>query len=111
MVNVEYRIDPHDVTDFLRAMRDVRRMRLRNGAVVWGLYQDAIDADKFVEVFVDETWVEHLRQHQRLTVEDRDIKARAERFHRGEAPPPVKHLISRNPSKRRRRWQWLTRQD
>lgn len=105
MVEVAYRIDPQRARDFVRAMRDVRRLRLRNGAISWNLFQDAADQYRWVEVFVDETWLSHLRQHHRLTVEDRAIKTLAESFHEGDTPPKVSHLIARNPSKRRRRWQ------
>jgi MFS family permease len=105
MVQVDYRIDPSRVQDFQRAMRDVRRLRLRNGALSWNLFQDAADQYRWMEVFVDETWLSHLRQHHRLTVEDRAIKARGESFHEGSEPPFVTHMIARNPSKRRRRWQ------
>ncbi len=101
MINVEYRIAAEDATEFEKAMRDVRRMRLRNGAVAWGLFQDTDRAETFVETFVSESWLEHLRQHQRLTVEDMAFKQAAERYHRGEQPPTVKHFIARTAPKRR----------
>jgi hypothetical protein len=104
MVEVEYRIDPVRTRDFQRAMRDVRRMRLRNGAVSWNLFQEAADQRRWFEVFVDETWLSHLRQHHRLTVEDRRIKELAESFHAGSGTPTIRHMIAHNPSKRRRRW-------
>lgn len=105
MVEISYRVEPQHAQAFQRAMRDMRRMRLRNGALSWNLFQDAADQHMWMEVFVDETWLSHLRQHHRLTVEDRAIKARAESFHEGANPPPTRHMVARNPSKRRRRWQ------
>lgn len=107
MVEVTYTIPPGSVAAFQRAMRDVRRMRLRNGAVNWNLFQDTADSRRWTEVFIDDTWLSHLRQHHRLTVEDRAIKAHADTFHVGAGPPHVRHMIARNPRKRRRRWQWL----
>ncbi|MCC5869574.1 MAG: MFS transporter, partial [Gammaproteobacteria bacterium] len=104
MVQIDYRIDSNRVREFQRAMRDLRRMRLRNGALSWNLFQDAADHDRWLEVFVDETWLTHLRQHHRLTVEDRAIKELAESFHREPGLPTVTHMVARNPSKRRRRW-------
>ena len=104
MVQIDYRIESGRVREFQRAMRDLRRMRLRNGALSWNLFQDAADHDRWLEVFVDETWLTHLRQHHRLTVEDRGIKELAESFHRGPGVPTVTHMVARNPSKRRRRW-------
>jgi MFS family permease len=101
MIQIKYQIRPEDAPEFEKSMRDVRRMRLRNGAVAWGLFQDTDQADQFVETFVAESWLEHLRQHQRLTVEDLSFKQDAERFHQGSQPPVVKHFIARTAPKRR----------
>jgi MFS family permease len=101
MIQIKYRIRPEDAVEFEKSMRDVRRMRLRNGAVAWGLFQDTDQAEQFVETFVAESWLEHLRQHQRLTVEDLEFKQHAERFHQGGEPPVVRHFIARTAPKRR----------
>jgi MFS family permease len=101
MIHIEYLIRSEDAVEFEKAMRDVRRMRLRNGAVAWGLFQDTDKADLFVETFLAESWLEHLRQHQRLTVEDVAFKQSVERFHQGERVPRVKHFIARTAPKRR----------
>ncbi len=104
MVHVEYLIDPADRTDFEAAMRDVRRMRLRNGSVAWGLYQDTDDERRYVEHFVDPSWLDHLRRRERLTVEDMEFKRVADAFHRGPERPAVKHFVARAAPKRRRYW-------
>ena len=101
MLNVEYLIDPTDRTAFEEAMRDVRRMRLRNGAVAWGLFQDADNEHRFIETFIDPTWLTHLRQQERVTVEDMEFKQVAEAFHRSTNPPKTSHFIARGAPKRR----------
>ena len=101
MVNIEYLIRAADATEFEKTMRDVRRMRLRNGAVAWGLFQDTDRPEVFIESFVAESWLEHLRQHQRLTLEDMGFKRAAEIFHQGDQPPKVKHYVARTAPKRR----------
>lgn len=85
-------------------MRDVRRMRLRNGSVAWGLYQDTDDAGRYVEHFVDPSWLDHLRRRERLTVEDMEFKRVADAYHRGAERPKVKHFVARAAPKRRRYW-------
>ena len=40
------------------------------------------------------SWLEHLRQHERVTVSDRDIEERARVFHIGPERPVVRHLIA-----------------
>ena len=55
-------------------------MRRRNGAYFWQLFHDSEDPTRFVEVFMDESWVEHLRQHERASVADREIQRRAKQY-------------------------------
>jgi len=95
MVTVEYHVEPRRAHDFARAMRDVRRIRLRDGAIRWNLLNDSADPSRYVESFLVESWVEHLRQHERVTVADREIEARARAFHIGASPPVVSHFIAR----------------
>ena len=95
LVTVEYRIDPAAAEDFARAMRDVRRTRLRDGAFRWDLLSDPADPGRYVESFLVESWIEHLRQHERITVADRETEERARRYHRGPGPPVVSHFIGR----------------
>lgn len=94
LVTLDYRIDPARASDFSRAMDDVRVIRERDGAILWGLFVDAADPARYVESFLVDSWVEHLRQHERTTVADRAILERARRFHVGEDGPVVSHLIA-----------------
>ena len=94
LVTVEYRIRSGHVTRFLKAMRTVRRMRLRDGASYWQVFRDTEDPDRFVEHFVTESWAEHLRQHGRVTKADRDIETRIRTLYAGDTPPKVIHYIA-----------------
>jgi Transmembrane secretion effector len=94
LVSVEYRIDPARSDEFADAMRGVRRIRLRDGAMQWGLFVDSADPSLYTEVFLVKSWVEHLRQHERVTVADRDIETQARAFHIGPSRPVVRHLIA-----------------
>ena len=94
LVTVEYRVRAKHVTRFLKAMRTVRRMRLRDGASYWQIFRDTEDPERLVEHFVTESWAEHLRQHGRVTKADRDIEQRIRRLHAGDAPPKVTHYIA-----------------
>jgi MFS family permease/quinol monooxygenase YgiN len=93
LVTVEYRVDPKNSREFSEAMRAVGRTRKRDGAIQWGLFRDTADPWRHVETFVVESWAEHMRQHERATVADREIEALATTFHVGEAPPRTSHLI------------------
>src|SRR2546425_5182687 len=80
MAMIEYRVQPGKHADFVAAMQAVREMRRRNGAYFWELFHDAADPDRFVECFMDESWLEHLRQHERVSIADREIQRRAKQF-------------------------------
>lgn len=94
LVEVRYEIDPARADDFAAAMRGVRRIRLRDGALQWGLFVDSADPRLYTEVFLVKSWIEHLRQHERVTHADRDVETQARAFHVGAEPPTVTHLIA-----------------
>jgi MFS family permease len=93
LVTIEYQIDPGEAPAFARAMQAVRSIRLRDGAIRWGLWDDVAENGRFMESFVVESWLEHLRQHERITAADRTVQAIAHAFHRGSEPPKVRHFV------------------
>src|SRR5215212_1354499 len=56
---VRYRLDPADRAAFLGAMAEVRRVRLRSGALVWRLYEDVARPERWTEFWVMASWTEH----------------------------------------------------
>jgi MFS family permease len=94
LVTVEYHIDPAQAEEFARVASGLRPIRRRDGAVNWGLFQDLADPSHWVETFVVETWAEHLRQHERVTIEDRHVEDAVRAFQVSGEPPLVKHHIA-----------------
>lgn len=94
LVTIEYRVDPDQVTAFARAMAPMQRVRRRDGASGWGLYEDAAMPGLMIESFTVPSWVEHLRQHVRVTNADRTDQDAARAFHLGPQPPVVRHWIA-----------------
>lgn len=101
MVTVEYEVDPERASEFVETMQRVRRMRKRDGAMQWMLFQDTAAPERWNEMFLVDSWEEHMRQHVRATIADRAISARARAFHRSEYPPRVTHWIARRPKTKR----------
>lgn len=93
LITVEYQVAPGRSAAFARAMQPMRRIRRRDGAMSWGLYEDAARPGVMLETFVVESWLEHLRQHERVTQADREFQDAAQAFHIGEDPPLVRHMI------------------
>jgi MFS family permease len=94
LVTVEYRITPTDRDTFLAALGRLSRERRRDGAYAWGLFEDAAEDGRFVETFLVQSWLEHLRQHERVTNADRVLQEAVARF---AAESKVSHLIAVEP--------------
>ncbi len=94
MVMVEYLVDRGDVANFTKAIKGLRRIRLRDGAFFWILYKDVENPTRLVECFMTESWVEHLRQHERMSVSDWKVQDKISAFHKGEKPPIVTHFVA-----------------
>jgi MFS family permease len=93
VVTVEYVVDPEQVRHFRRVMRRIRRIRRRDGAMSWGLLANIERPNHYTETFVVESWLEHLRQHERVTVADRALLEKARAFHVDKEPPRVTHYM------------------
>jgi MFS family permease len=93
LVTVEYRIDPRSREAFLGALEKLGQERRRDGAYAWGVFEDAAEEGRMVETFLVESWLEHLRQHDRVTNSDRLLQEVVHRFHI-EGAPKVTHFIA-----------------
>jgi hypothetical protein len=70
------------------------RIRRRDGAYRWGIYRDVAEPGRYLETFLVESWLEHLRQHRRSTAADMRVRERVHEFHLGTDEPEVTHLVS-----------------
>lgn len=85
LIQVEYCILPDDRNAFLQAMRDIERVRRRNGAYDWRVFRDLEANNLFVERYIVDSWGEYQRLRSRMTVADREVHHRvAELQHPGE---------------------------
>ena len=89
---IEYQIDPAQAPGFVAVLHQLRVSRLRNGAYAWGVFGDLQAPGRYVEQFLTASWLEHLRQHQRITLGDKALQEQGLAFHRGAQPPKVSHL-------------------
>lgn len=72
------------------------RERRRDGAYEWGLFEDPAQDGRFVETFLTDSWLEHLRTHERVTKADRMLEQIVWRF-MVDGPPKTTHLIGVRP--------------
>jgi MFS family permease len=94
LVTVEYEIDAADLAAFKAAVTLLGHERRRDGAFFWQVFTDAENPSRQVETFMLESWLDHLRQHERVTEADRLVQQEVHGFHRGPVPPKVTHLLA-----------------
>jgi len=94
LITVEYTVVQERAAEFVDAMHKYGRTRRRDGAYQWAIFRDTEVADRYLEIFLVNSWAEHLRQHERQTQADRELEGRIYNYlSRG---PIVRHLIDTN---------------
>jgi len=93
LVTIEYRIDQSNRAAFLAAIAKLANERRRDGAYAWGIFEDAADPGRYLETFLVESWLEHMRQHERITNADRLSQEAVQKFQL-EGAPKVTHFIA-----------------
>lgn len=97
LVTVEYFVAEENRDEFRRRMAVIRTQRLGNGVLRWGLFEDLEQPGAFREVYLEESWSAHLRQHERVTAYEAQEAAKAYRLHEGPEMPRVAHLLMCGP--------------
>ncbi len=92
LVTIAYTVLPERQPEFLKAIHEYSRIRRRDGAYRWGIFRDTQAADRYLEIFLVNSWAEHLRQHERQTQADGEVERRLLGYIAGF--PEVRHLIS-----------------
>jgi MFS family permease len=96
LVTVEYRIEPKHREQFLRAMSLYARLLRRDGAYDFGIFEDPAHEGRFVETFMTDSWLDHMRLHHRLTNADRKVEETVRSF-QIDGEPKATHLILAEP--------------
>ena len=91
MIYIEYTVpeDKHD--KFIYLMKTFKDSRLRDGGYNWYLFQDPERRHIYIETFILTSWFEHLRQHERITEEDKVLQ---EEIYRISGSPIIRHYIA-----------------
>jgi hypothetical protein len=94
LVSVGYQVDSNKLREFEAAMSELRRRRRRSGAYFWDLFVDSADPDRHIEVFLVDSWAEHLRQHERVTALDRRAEERVQTCLVEGERPRIQHFLA-----------------
>lgn len=93
LISIVYDVDPDNAAEFAKAIDALKEIRLRDGALRWGLFRDPADPSRYLETFLVDSWSEYLRQRERFTMEDLLVRERVYALHRGTIPPPITRMI------------------
>lgn len=97
LITIEYRVALGRRSEFLALMAELGHVRRRDGALDWHCVEDIAELGSYLEVFRTGSWLEHLRQHQRVTADDRALQQRISALHLGPEPPRVRHFVGGEP--------------
>jgi MFS family permease len=92
-ISVDYRVAQEDYAAFTHAVRALEGVRLRGGAVRWGIYRDAADPEHLNETFIMESWMDFLRSRERMTLADQVVREQVYALHRESEPPKITFQI------------------
>jgi hypothetical protein len=93
LIEIEYRIEPQRIAEFTTALRKFSAVRYRDGAIRWDVWEDVAMSGRVVEAFIVESWIEHQRQHARVTHSDQLDQKTLNTFHLGDTPPVIRHML------------------
>lgn len=98
LVTIEYRIALDRREEFLRLMHPLGRSRRRDGAVQWGVAEDTETPGTYLEYFIDGSWLEHLRKHERVTESEHVLQDQIMQLLADPArTPTVRHFVGGAP--------------
>ena len=80
----------------MEAIVKLERARRRDGAYAWGIFEDTGEQGRMVETFLVESWMEHLRQHERVTNADRVVQNAVDGFQQN-GEPKITHFVAAEP--------------
>lgn len=94
LVNVDYHPLGGHEDELMTTLAELRYSRRRTGASSRRVWRALDRPDMFIESFMVASWEEHLRQHERVTVADRDRQRCVQALVDPQHPPAVHHLIA-----------------
>jgi predicted MFS family arabinose efflux permease len=95
-ISVEFKVERARAQEFLKHMREVRLIHLRNGAYRWQLSKDLTSPSTYRLEITVPSWNEHLSQLERMTKIDRDLLEKAWSLHTGDHLPEERIYLSMN---------------
>ena len=95
-VMIDIEVDRTLGRDMLDVLREVRLIRLRNGAFSWRLHEDLGRPNTYRVELMYPSWTEFLLMEERMTKSEREIIEKARGYHVGDKPAEYRHFLCVN---------------
>jgi len=97
MIKIRYAVADANRKEFLEAMQQLSLARRRDGATFWQIFADATQPGSYIEMFVVNTWLDHLRQHERISRQDALVQERIKALLQPGTSPVVTQFVHAAP--------------
>lgn len=95
LVTISYAVLAQYREVFLKDMEFIRRQRIRTGAYFWETFENIEKPNVFIETFLVESWLEHLRQHERTIKHDLIVRNRINTYLE-DGSVAISHYVARH---------------
>ena len=98
-ISIEYVIPLDCYAEFTQRIHTLKGVRLRDGAIRWGVFREASDPTRLNETFIMESWLDYLRSRERMSADDAAVRNRVIDLHAATSldglpvPPRITHQI------------------
>lgn len=93
MIQIIYEVPRDQQGAFEDLMQALAGSRKRGGGYRWSLMQDAASPDRFVETWWEASWLNHLRQHDRVSNEDKALQEKIANLLGPDSMRIVQHFV------------------
>jgi len=94
LVTIEYQVSLDRIHEFLDIIHTLGKSRKRDGAFAWGIFEHTEKPGTLIETFNVESWLEHRRQHERVTDADRQLQMEMRTHLVADSEPVVHHYVT-----------------
>ncbi len=93
MVCISYQVQDDGRAEFLVAMEQLGKARRRDGAWEWNVMENINAPGTFQEFYLVHSWLDHLRQHERISKQDAMIQTALRNLLVENTSPIITHFI------------------
>lgn len=93
LITTEYDVPTHRLPAFVTTAHRLKKMRRREGALNWALFEDVERRGTHIENYLMTSWAEHRRQAERRTGNDQQVLDEITNYHNGDEGPRTRYLL------------------